>query len=671
MKPPDGSTDRLWLWFSVSSAVFLVVLAISPFKDYFREYHRYQNDHRALLLERAGSRRELQEARASGVGIRQIWIPQLHDTVDRCRTCHLGVDDPRMASEVQPHRTHPVVPHVPEDLQDFGCVVCHRGQGRATSLAAAHGDTADWESPLLPVRYTEASCGRCHEGSSVPEASLLSRGRALMERAGCYGCHELKGHETWQGDAPDLNGLSQKTHVGWLRAWLRDPDALRPGTWMPNFELPDEEIESLVAFLWAQPPAPEQTLEDEEPHAGDYDRGRKLFRESRCISCHLVEGKGNGSAPELSGIASAVNRRWLLAFLRDPHAFQPGTAMPQYAFERGDLVDLTQYMMEEFVDPAAPEPGPPYRPALKRVEEGERVYVKYGCGGCHAIPGRSDSARIGPELNGIGDKPVALLDFGQRTDLPRALPDWLGAKIVSPRSFRSELKMPVFGMEPEDVQAVVTGLLACSAESLPDTYTVAGERPEYRPQGRFGRLVRRYRCQSCHQIRGAGEDIATAPLTFEGSKVKRRWLEDYMLVPTTIRPLLTDRMIPLRMPREEAAFVAEFMQNVYVDDSIPDDLFLDGPPAERIERGRKLFHERHGCRACHMVDNQGGYYGPLMNGLGDRLKPGWITWWLQGPRRWRGDVRCPDFGLERTDAEDLAAYIASIAAATGSGGSAR
>lgn len=657
----NPSTDPLWFWFGISSIVFLAVLAVSPAKDFFREYRSYQQDHRQLLLERAGSPRELEQARATGVGIRQIWIPELDNRVDRCVTCHLGIDDPRLADVTQPHRSHPPVPHVPEDLDSFGCVVCHQGQGRATTVAAAHGEAADWESPLLPLGYTEAGCGRCHEDASVPEASMLSAGRALVEQAGCYGCHELRGHSSWQSDAPDLDGLSQKTHVEWLRAWLKDPKALQPGTWMPDFDMPDDEIDALVAFLWAQPPTAEQVVEENRNEPGDYDRGRRIFRESRCITCHLVEGKGNGSAPELSGIASKVNRDWLIAFLRDPHAFQPDTVMPRYAFEHQDLLDLSQYMMEEFIDPSAPtSAGQPYRTALREIERGETVYSKYGCGGCHGLKGQAEGPRIGPELTGIGDKPVGLLDFGQRTDLPRALPDWLAAKLLDPRSFRPGLKMPAFDFTPEEVQAVVTALLAASSSLQPNAYRVAATQSEYTPPGRFGRIVKRYRCQSCHLIQGAGTDIATAPLTYEGSRVKPQWLEDYMLVPTTIRPLLAERMVPLRMPREEAAFIADFIQNVYVDDAIPDDLFPDGPPSERAERGRALFHERYGCQACHMVDNHGGYYGPLMDGLGDRLKPGWVAWWLQGPQRWREDVRCPDHGMSATDAEDLAAYVASI-----------
>ncbi|HEV2722057.1 MAG TPA: c-type cytochrome, partial [Thermoanaerobaculia bacterium] len=44
-------------------------------------------------------------------------------------------------------------------------------------------------------------------------------------------------------------------------------------------------------------------------------RGKTLFAESRCISCHTVDGKGNGSAPELGKIASRATRGWLIAFI--------------------------------------------------------------------------------------------------------------------------------------------------------------------------------------------------------------------------------------------------------------------------------------------------------------------------------------------------------------------
>ncbi|HXI20997.1 MAG TPA: c-type cytochrome, partial [Gemmatimonadales bacterium] len=408
MAEREVSTDRLWLWFAIVSVVMLVVLAISPVKDYFRQYRRYQNDYRALMLKSAGTLKQVRRAREEAVGIRQIWIPELDNHVDRCTTCHLGIDEPAMAQVPQPFRTHPRTPHTPGDLQRFGCVVCHQGQGRATSLAEAHGEVPDWDSPLLPVRYTEASCGRCHEGDEVPEASLLSAGRQLITRVGCAGCHKLGGSdkEVVPRVGPDLNGLSQKTNPAWLHAWLKEPRSLRPDTWMPDFHLSGEEIDDLVEFLWAQPPTAGQALEGGAEAPGDTTRGRLLFSRSRCISCHTVEGKGNGSAPELSGIGSMVTRRWLVSFLADPQGFQPETRMPRYDLSRQDRLDLAAYMMDEFTDTAAPAPAPPLRPAQKKVQAGEQVWKKYGCAGCHKLGGSDKQVvpRVGPDLNGLSQK---------------------------------------------------------------------------------------------------------------------------------------------------------------------------------------------------------------------------------------------------------------------------
>jgi mono/diheme cytochrome c family protein len=669
MAERDPSSDRLWLGFAVSSVAFLAVLAISPVKDYFREYRGYQHAYRERLLATAGSSKELKAAQAESVQIRQVWLRELDGRVDRCTSCHLGVDETRMADAPQPFRLHPPTPHTPEDLQRFGCVSCHRGQGRATTREAAHGEVAEWNSPLLPLPYTEASCGTCHLGETVPEAALLSAGRRLMRRAGCFGCHQLAGQDDgWRSDAPDLSGLAEKTYPEWLRAWLKDPKSLRPGTWMPGFHLADDEIEDLTAYLWVQPPL--SKLSDEggaEPPPGDFDRGKTLFRESRCISCHTVEGRGNGSAPELSGVGSKVNRKWLIAFLADPHAFQPATAMPRYHFSRQDLLDVSQYMVEDLTDPAAPAPGGSYHPAVRSVESGEALYRKYGCGGCHDLGGRGETTRIGPELTGIGGKPVAQLDFGHRDDLPRRLPDWLAAKVTQPRSFRDDLKMPEFGFDDGQVEALVTALLAATGESLPPAYTVPAVRASYSPPGRFGELVRRYRCLSCHQVQGTGGDISTAPLTAEGSKVQAEWLRRYLLHPSAIRPILTDRMVPLRMRDDEAARLADFIDNVYVDDSIPGEIFPGGPPPERAERGRKLFFERYGCQACHQVGGAGGYYGPPLDETPGKLESGWIAWWLQGPQRWRADVRCPNYGLDEADAQDLAAFLSALPAGKGGG----
>lgn len=660
---PGPSSGRLWFWFAVSSVVFLAVLAVSPIKDYFREYRGYQNEYRRRRLHSAASLKELKQARARGVGVRQIWLPALDNHVDRCMTCHLGVEEPRMAGTPEPFRPHPRTPHTPADFDRFGCVACHQGQGRATTVAEAHGHVRDWNSPILPVRYTEAACGRCHLGDTVPEASLLSEGRALMTRVGCFGCHKVAGHEGWKSEAPDLAGLAQKTNPAWLAAWIKSPRSLRPATWMPDFSLTAAEIDSVVAFLWSRPPAVD--LDAGSPpgaSTGDSDHGKIIFSTSRCISCHTVEGRGNGSAPELSGIGSKVTRRWLVAFLADPQRLYPDTRMPRYHFGAQDVADLAEYMMQELTDSSAPDATPALHSADRVVQAGETIFRRAGCNGCHRIGGQAQGAAIGPELTGIADKPAGRLDFGLRSDLPRALPDWLAAKLTNPRSFRAGLKMPRFGLTEHETVALTTALLSMGHAPVPAAYQVPAQEASYTPPGRFGELVRQYRCMSCHQIGGAGGDLSTAPLTAEGSKVRESWLAGYLKLPTTVRPILEERMIQLQMPDDQRAFIANFAQNVLRDDRIPEEIFPGTPPPAEVERGRKLFHERYGCQACHMIGGKGGFYGPVLDGAGARLKTGWIFTWLKGPQRLRADAREPDYGLDDADARALAAYVASIPA---------
>jgi len=651
----NRTTDRIWMLFAVSSLAMLAVLAVSPVKDYFREYRPYQVEYRKMMMDVAGSARELREAENATVGIRQIWVAELGNQVDRCTSCHLGVEDQKMAGADMPFRVHSAVPHA-DEFQRFGCVSCHRGQGRATTVAAAHGEVQDWSTPILPLRYVEASCGICHEGLEVPEASMLSQGRKLIERSGCPACHEMNGFDKWKR-ALRLDGLAEKTSRAWLRKWLASPVEVSETARMPDFELSPDQIDALVAYLWAQPELTKPAIQT--IGEGEYSRGKKLFRESRCITCHTVDGRGNGSAPELGTIGSKVQPLWLINFIADPHAYQPDTVMPMYDFTAEDLSDIVTYLTEEFSVSSVEEEDQSPRSSVKLVEEGRSLYQKYGCGGCHRI-GDQTAPKIGPSLKGIGTKDVGLLDFGQRMDIPRSLPAWLRGKVAAPRSFREGLKMPQFNFDAGRQDAVVTALLSLTDEDMPASYRVPQARHDYDPPGRFGELVDRYRCMSCHLIQGTGGDISTAPLTAEASKVKTEWLKQYLLLPTTIRPLLTDRMIPLGMSEEEAAFIADFISNGFVEDDVPVEIFPDGVPAERAERGRSLFREQYGCRACHQVAGVGGYYGPPLDDSPKKLHSGWIAWWLEGPQRWRSDVRCPDFGMPSTDAEDLSAYLMSL-----------
>lgn len=647
--------------FALSSLLFLFVLAISPAKNALKPYRGIQREYRDLGMARAKSLKAAEAYRRRPVAIQQIWLRDFDDRVDRCTTCHLGVADPVMAGAPEPFRFHTPTAHTPDDIARFGCTACHGGQGPATEEADAHGTAKEAGPPMLPAPYIEAGCGGCHGGQSVPEAPILSRGRALMARFNCYACHTVRGHENFHPDAPPLTTIPLKTGAAWMRKWLKDPKAVDPNATMPNFMLSDRDINALSHYLFSVTVPPELAGRIEsagrEPQ-GDPAKGKTLFSEGRCISCHTVEGKGNGSAPELSTIASSATRGWLLAFLRDPHAFDPGTRMPQYHFSETESRDVVAYMEDELRDFDAPDDIlTPLRVNQTVAESGEKLFRRYGCFSCHA-PGEVKGERFGPDLNGIGDKGVASLDFGHRSDLARTLPAWLAAKLSAPRSFAPGLRMPAFGFDAAETQSIVTALLALGTDPVPAAYRPPPSRKHSLvPGGPVGALVARYRCLSCHEIGDQGGDISTAPLTAEGSKVKRDWLVDYLVLPYSLRPVLEDRMPVFRMPKDEAAELADAIESFYVDPAIPQNPFAGRPASDSdVSEGQKLYVTL-GCRACHMLGGAGGYYGPPLDDVPKRLKPGWTYTWLKGPQRWRADVRCPNYGLTDTDALRLTAFL--------------
>ena len=647
--------------FAASSVLFLLVLAISPAKNALRSYRSLQRQYRRLGSSRAHSLKAAQAYQARPIAIQQIWLRDFDNRVDRCETCHLGVADPLMAGAPRPFALHPGTPHTPEAFNRFGCTSCHGGQGLATTEADAHGVSADAGPPMTPPVYLESGCGRCHLTESVAGATALSRGRTLIARAGCYACHAVRGQETYRSEAPPLATLPLKTGGEWVRRWLKDPKSIDPNATMPNFHLADQAIDELAHFLFAAQVPKELAgrieAAEAEP-AGDAVSGKKLVSESRCITCHTIEGKGRGAAPELSKIASTSTRGWLLAFLREPQAFNPRTPMPRYHFSDTESRDVVAYLEDEFRDFDAPkEILEPLRVNQTLAENGRKLFRLYGCFSCHD-PAGAGSEKFGPELDGIGDKRAQSLDFGRRTDLARTLPAWLAAKLESPRSFADGLKMPSYGFNADDSRAVVTALLALPAQPVPEHYRYEPpQKPALLPGGPVGDLIQSYRCLSCHQIGDRGTDVSTAALTHEGSKVKRDWLVDYLVLSYTLRPILEERMPVLKMPREDATRLADALQNFYVDPSIPENPFAGRPAsdADPVE-GQRLYVSL-GCRGCHILGSSGGYYGPPLTEAGKRLKPGWTFTWLKGPQRWRADVRCPDYGLTDTDALRLTAYL--------------
>jgi mono/diheme cytochrome c family protein len=219
--------------------------------------------------------------------------------------------------------------------------------------------------------------------------------------------------------------------------------------------------------------------------------------------------------------------------------------------------------------------------------------------------------------------------------------------------------MPTFGFSEHEAAAVAVALLSLRADPLPPARVTGDpDLPPYEPQGDFGALVRRYRCLSCHQVRGTGGTLSTVVLDRIGSQLQRDYIEQYLQKPIAVRVGLQERMPHLNIAPEEARALASHLSTVMLDDALHRDVPSD---AETVARGRELF-DRHGCVGCHIVGERGGFVGPELNGSGSRLQPGWTVEWLLDPERWKPGTLQPDHGLAREEAEALAAYTLSLPA---------
>jgi len=650
--------------FGVVSLVFLASLAIAPAKNHFSEWRHYQHGYLKMIRNRSDA---ITLQRHFQGGIQQIWLPDL-GVVDRCTSCHVGLKEASLTDvSTQPFRPHPVIPH---KLDQFGCTVCHRGQGAATTVAEAHSSTLAWEQPILPAKYIESSCGECHRGP-LAGALQLNQGRHLLSRYGCVHCHTVKSPNGSTMKAtdhpPSLSHIADKTTREWIYAWLKDPQAYAATATMPNFKLSDDDARDISAFLIANSTAvPGNTATPAAKASADPAAGASLYGESFCASCHAVQNAagnlvGGDVGPELTRVGSKVKPEWLQAWLHNPRAYDAETSMPHYRFSESQVARLSGFLLAKtdsdllanvHLEAATPE----------QIAHGKRLVSDYGCASCHEIAGIKKPENFAPELSRIGSKPITQLVF--LPGMQHTLPDYIATKIKQPRAFGQGLKMPQYSFTPAQTDSLATALLAFNdrAATLPPSLTVAAKsESDYQPAGKAGKLMTDLACFSCHRINGHGGEMAP-DLTWEGSSVQRQWLVQFLKNPNTLRPALIRRMPRFNLTDAEANELADYMMTVYQNPAVDrDSMPLNGYPQGQVELGNQLFYGKYACQGCHIVDTKTdkGYIGPTLTQVGSRLTAAWIFQWMKNPQALRPGTVEPNRAMSDEDARALTAFLIS------------
>lgn len=613
--------------------------------------------------------------------------------VERCQTCHVGIERPGFEAEKNPYRTHPareiLLAHHP--VEKFGCTTCHAGQGVALTVATAHGElhlfdqTPRLAESLLTGTWIESQCLKCHQ-QDIPVlqfASDIARGKELFEKRGCPGCHLVRGFENLEKVAPDLTRLASKVDPAWLVEWIKEPTAYLPQAKMPNFRFTPAESEAAASYLLAS----SQPFQGPQyPGNGDATAGQKLVGEIGCLGCHMIQGQGNNFAPELTRIASKSHANWLFAWLKNPQGYSATAKMPNLRLSDEQAAHITAYLMTLGDKQESPDLMARLADA-RRIEEGKQLIGRYGCYGCHEIKGMEERVRVGAELSTFADKRPWEMAFGDvhlvkkkhhdTTPIARLIAfyndgraieesweGWAFGKLKNSRMYATDRilqQMPDFAFSDEDASALVVLLRSFTDETLPRNYVeIPSEERALRVAGQ--QLMTKHNCLGCHNVGGQGGTIAP-DLAFEGSKVLGDWLLGFLKEPHMLRPILQARMPTFPLAEQEATTLRDYVMTAFVDTRIPKPSRVASMLTDEMARqGEKLYWEKHICLTCHQVQGKGApaALGPDLTQAWKRLNPDWMVEWIKNPQAFDPKTIMPNLGLSDEDAIAIVAYLESL-----------
>jgi mono/diheme cytochrome c family protein len=658
--------------------------------------------------------------------------------VDRCTTCHLGIDQVAYKDAPQPFTTHPNLERYissgsAHPMETFGCTTCHNGLDRATSFQNAghmpknEEQRKEWEakygwheeefldSPMYPAGNVESGCYKCHNASpEVPQANVLNSGRDLIRIYGCFGCHKIPGYDGIRKVGPDLSTVSGKLTKEWVRKWLANPKDFKSQARMPQFWWNDNngggappydaanwdkrnvaEINSITEFLWSKSQVRQLPA---AARGGNPAEGKKIVETVGCFGCHSVgpiEEVPNQSQIRrrhgfnLENQGSKVPVAWIYNWVKDPARVWPDTKMPSLRLTDQEAGDVAAYLSTlrnadwekkalpavdaaalddvalEFLrtnstDIEAREKLKTMTADQKYLFAGERLISKYGCFGCHNIPGFENAQPIGTELTEAGSKLISQLDFGF-LPIEHSRTGWYEQKLHNPRIFdvgrvkRPEelLKMPNFHFSDSDVRAITGVLTSMVRDRVP--LEMRDKTTDAVSQGRL--LIAEKNCKGCHIIEGAGSDIRTTlaqalippNLATEGAKTQPLWLHSFLKDPSIVRlrPWLTARMPTFHFTEQQAATIERYFSAVDKVDYpfISTDIDTDN---EKLRVGADLFTKLQ-CSSCHPTSNvvpAGKAPEDLAPNLllaSQRLRPEWVLRWLSDPQKIVPGTRMPTF----------------------------
>ncbi|MBN1482544.1 hypothetical protein EH223_10905 [candidate division KSB1 bacterium] len=317
-----------------SSILFIVLSCLIIMRESRPAWKNVQAEYKRIALSMSENEQQREALKHTRKRIHQLLLDDLQ-RIDRCMTCHAGVENPHFVEQPLPHKTHSADILQQHSVEQFGCTICHGGQGQAVDSKQAHArhEKIQWPQPLLAKEHIQSSCGQCHltifsNSKALEGTKIFQRGFEIFAKEGCLGCHKARGVGGSVG--PDLTEQGEKTkheysfaniageHTisNWLYEHFKDPEMVSPGSDMLGLKLDDDDLHALVTFTMGmnKPDIPFEyfsiaTLNEFKGVRGTL-AGETIYHMA-CSACHGKNGEGKNYEDFETGVAAIGNQDFL------------------------------------------------------------------------------------------------------------------------------------------------------------------------------------------------------------------------------------------------------------------------------------------------------------------------------------------------------------------------
>jgi len=160
-------------------------------------------------------------------------------------------------------------------------------------------------------------------------------GHELVKDTRCVGCHRVGGSGNPFGTA------RLRKDQEWLLAHVRDPEMIAPGLREPpSGGMGPSHAQSVLAYMRkvgaGAPP----------PVVSEADRKVALLIGSNCLGCHMIDGQGEHSAPDLTHAGAKRDATWLGNWISSPETVDEFATMPAFGglLPPDEIVTLARHL---------------------------------------------------------------------------------------------------------------------------------------------------------------------------------------------------------------------------------------------------------------------------------------------------------------------------------------